>query len=209
MRALMTAAAAFLAGTAVSGCSFHAGPSPVRSFSRTVLSVQHLQQEPLLCVPTSAAMVLAFYGDPRPPRFLKSLAAGRFYDPNVPFTDFTITSYDGIIKAVRSLGYGWVQHTYDNDDSGFHSGLILIESELRNGHPVLVDATLPSGHTFVMRGFDTDMKTLFAVDPNEPAPGEREISFDEFRTVWNENAYGNNIRSLIVTQPNSGNVVAS
>ena len=209
MRAIMVAAAAFLAGAAVSGCSFRAGPAPVHGYSRTVLAVEHLQQEPMLCVPTSAAMVLAFYGDPRAPRLLKSLAAGRYYDPDVAFTDFTITSYDGIIRAVRSLGYGWAQHSFDNNDLGFKKGLDLIETELRNGHPVLVDATLPSGHTFVIRGFDSETQELFAVDPNEPAPGERKISFDEFKTVWNEMAYGNNFRSLIVTQPNSGNVIAS
>lgn len=209
MRASMAAVIVTLAAGAASGCSSSAGPAPIQSYSRTVLAVQHLHQEPMLCVPTSAAMVLAFYGDPRSPRLLKSLAAGRFYDPNVPFTDFTITSYNGIVSAVRSLGYGWAQHTFDNDDVGFKNGLDLIESELRLGHPVLVDATLPSGHTFVIRGFDTDKSALFAVDPDAPAPGQREISFTEFKAVWNENAYGNNFRALIVTQPSSGNVVAS
>ena len=209
MRALLAAMVAVVGGAAVSSCSPQAGPAPVQSFSRTILAVQHLRQEPMLCVPTSAAMVLAFYGDPRPPRFLKSLAAGRFYDPTVQFTDFTITSYDGIVRAVRSLGYGWAQQTFDNDDFGFGKGLELIEAELRSGHPVLVDATLPSGHTFVIRGFDTDKKELFVIDPDEPAPGQREISFDEFKAVWNETAYGNDVRALIVTRPSSGNVIAS
>lgn len=101
---MRTAVAVILIAAAASGCSSQAGPAPSQSYSRTILAVEHLRQEPMLCVPTSAAMVLAFYGDPRPPRLLKSLAAGRFYDPSAAFTDFTITSYDGIVRAVGSLG---------------------------------------------------------------------------------------------------------
>ena len=204
MRTLIATIVAALVAVSTSGCSGDVGPAPVQSFSRTILAVQHVGQEPLLCVPTSAAMVLAFYGDPRPPRLLKSLAAGRHYDPNVPFTDFSITLYDDIIRAVGDLGYGWFQHIFPNDDAGFDDGLALIKKELRDGHPVLVDATLPSGHTFVIRGFDLNTHQLFVVDPNEPAPGQREISFDEFKSVWNESAYGNDIRAMIVTRPRSG-----
>lgn len=199
----MAAMAAILTMFSTSSCSLNSGPVPIRSYSRTILDVPHLDQEPMLCVPTSAAMVLAFYGNPTAPRLLKSLAGGRYYDPNASFTDFTITSYDGILRAMASLGYGWSQLTFPNDETGFKKGLELIEAELRAGHPVLVDATLPSGHTFVIRGFDTDKQELFAVDPNEAAPGVREISFDDFKSVWNETAYGNNFRSLIVTQPRS------
>lgn len=204
MRALITTMVAALMALATSGCSGNAGPAPVQSYARTILAVPHLGQEPLLCVPTSAAMVLAFYGDPRPPRLLKSLAAGRPYDPKAPFNDFTITLYDDIIRAVGDLGYGWFQHSFPNDDAGFKEGLALIEKEVRDGHPVLVDATLPSGHTFVIRGFDLNEHQLFAVDPNEPAPGQRAISFDDFKAVWNETAYGNDIRVMIVTRPGSG-----
>jgi len=209
MRVPIATLVAALVALAASGCSANAGPAPVQSYSRTVLAVPHLGQEPMLCVPTSAAMVLAFYGDQRSPRLLKSLAAGRRYDPNAPFTDFTITLYDDITRAVGDLGYGWFQHTFPNDDTGFDDGLSLIEKELRGGHPVLVDATLPSGHTFVIRGFDSNTHQLFAVDPNEPAPGQREISFDEFKAVWNERAYGNDIRAMIVTRPKSGPAIVS
>lgn len=209
MRILQATIAAAVAVVAMPGCSRYNSPAPVRSYSRTILAVEHIRQEPMLCVPTSAAMVLAFYGDPRPPRFLKSLAAGRRYDPNAPFTDFTITLYDDIVRAVHDLGYSWFQHTFSNDDAGFQDGLALIERELRNGHPVLVDATLPSGHTFVIRGFDAAERKLYAVDPDEDAPGRREISFDEFKTVWNETAYGNDTRALIVTRPSSSGAAVS
>ena len=203
MRSASAAMVTALILLATSGCSTDADPAPVQRDGRSVLAVQQLRQEPMLCVPTSAAMVLAFYGDPRSPRLLKSLSSGREYDPNAPFTDFTITSYDSVIRAVGSLGYDWVQHSFANDDDGFDKGLALIETELRNGHPVLVDATLPSGHTFVLRGFDSDEHMLFAADPNEASPGQRRLSFDAFKTVWNETAYGNDFRVLIVTRPRS------
>ena len=135
-----------------SGCSGNAQLQPIRSDSRTILAVQQQQQEPMLCVPTSAAMVMAFYGDPHPPREIKSLSAGRPYDPHASFADFTITRYDGATQAASTLGYTWTQRIVADDDQGFKNGLALIEDQVRAGHPVLVDATLPSGHTFVIRG---------------------------------------------------------
>ncbi len=61
----------------------------------------------------------------------------------------------------------------------------------------------------MIRGFDLDQQQLFAVDPNEPAPGQRAISFDDFKAVWNETAYGNDIRVMIVTRPGSGKTTVS
>lgn len=183
-----------------SGCT-DSRLQPTRGDTRTVLAVEQQQQEPLLCVPTSAAMVMTFYNDPHPPREIKTLSAGKFYDAKAPFNDFTITRYDDVIRAVGALGYNWTQRVFADDDAGFKDGLALIEDQVRAGHPVLVDATLPSGHTFVIRGFDTSTHQLFAVDPDRTAPGESTISFDDFRSVWNERAYGNDIRVMIITQP--------
>lgn len=184
-----------------SACSGNVDLVPVRGYARTVLAVQHLQQEAMLCVPTSAAMVMTFYGDPHPPRLLKSLSAGNPYDPSAAFNDYTITSYFDLIKAARALGYDWVQGDYPDNNAGFEEGIALIETELRAGHPVLVDATLPTGHTFVIRGFDLNSHQLFVVDPDQPAPGVRVLSFAEFKAVWNEHAYNNNIRAMIITRP--------
>jgi hypothetical protein len=204
MRNLIASIATLLVSVAISGCSSEALPAPIRGYSRTILAVPHLRQEPLLCVPTSTAMVLAFYGDPRPPRLLKTLASGQPYDPAVPFTDFSITHYSDIIGGIRQLGYDWTQRTFPNSDAGFRDGLALIEAELRKGHPVLVDATVPTGHTFVIRGFDTDKHQLFIVDPDQPDPGYDLMSFNQFASVWNETAYGNNFRAMILTRERSG-----
>lgn len=171
---------------------------------KTVLAVPQIQQEALLCVPTSAAMVLTYYGDPQPPRRLKVLAAGGVYNPSAPFSDFSITLYRDIVRAVQSLGYSWMERSYPDTDAGFTDGLALIKSQVRNGHPVLVDISAPDGHTFVVAGFNVTDRTLFAVDPNRPAPGRRWISYDDFKAIWNEHAFGGQFRSLVTTQNRDG-----
>ena len=162
-----------------------------------------MRQEKLLCVPTSAAMILAFYGDTEAPRKLKAMASGVRYDPDAPFDDFSITPYRDIISAVQKLGYQWTEETLDDDDQGFWGGITTINSEIAKRHPVMVDLTLPSGHTVVVTGIDMLRKTVSVVDPDQPAPGEWSLSFDQMKAQWNEEAYGNHFRSLIVTQPKS------
>jgi len=178
--------------------------APEFSETRTVLAVPHIQQETLLCVPTAAAMVLAFYGDQQPPRRLKVLASGGSYDPNAPFSDYSITLYRDIVRAVQTLGYSWVERSYPNTDSGFTDGIALIESEIRNGRPVLADVTAPEGHTFVVSGFDTIARKLLVTDPNRPAPGQRWLGYEKFQAIWNERAYGGDFRSLVTTQAKTG-----
>jgi hypothetical protein len=194
------ALAASLMGLALGACTKTAeAPAP------GVLGVPHLRQETNLCVPTSAAMVLAYYGPPEPPRRLKVLAAGRSYDPGAPFDDFTPTLFRDLIRAVGGLGYVWTEQTYPDNADGAKAGLSDIEAQLRQRRPVLVDLTLQSiGHTVVLEGFDPAHRTLMLVDPDAPAPGRRTISYDQFAEVWNEHAYGGAFRALIVTRPRSG-----
>src|SRR4051812_44760688 len=75
------------------------------------LDVPHIRQEPELCVPTAAAMVLAFYGDPQPPRRLKALAGGRTY-VDASFNDFTMTLYRDLVRGLKTLGYDWREETF-------------------------------------------------------------------------------------------------
>ena len=156
----------------------------------------------MLCVPTSAAMVLAFYGDPQPPRRLKALASGRSYDPKAPFTDFSMTRFQDLVRAVGGLGYSWTEQTYPDTPSGAEAGLRDIEAQLRMNRPVMVDVTLPvGGHTVVIDGVDPDTRTLLLVDPDAPAPGRRTITYEQFSTIWNEHAYGGRFRGMIITRP--------
>jgi hypothetical protein len=108
------------------------GPSKPLPSSAS-LKIPHLRQETLLCVPTAAAMVLAYYGDPQSPRRLKALASGSDYSPGEPFTDYSITPYVGLISGLERLGYQWEQVTLPQTEDGFRSGISLIEADLADG----------------------------------------------------------------------------
>lgn len=146
-------------------------------------------------------MVLDYYGDPQDPRRLKLLADGDDAGDLSHFHDFSITLYKDLTKGLQRIGYDWNEADFPNTADGFDSGLQRIESELRQGRPVLVDATLPYGHTFVIAGFDGDRHVLYAVDPNRPAPGTLTIPFETFRSEWNERAYGGDFRAMMSTRP--------
>lgn len=173
----------------------------VRADDKTMLAVPHIQQETLLCVPTSAAMILAYYGDPQPLRRLKVLASGGVYDPATSFSDYSITLYRDLVRGVQSLGYSWAEQDYPDTEAGFTDGLALVESQVRNGEPVMVDVSAPQGHTLVISGFDRTGRRLLAVDPNLPAPGQRWIAYDAFKAIWNEHAFNGDFRALVRTQP--------
>lgn len=179
----------------LTACGAEKPPSSVN------LDVPFLGQETLLCVPTSAAMVLAFYGDPQPPRKLKALAAGRTYDPAVPFTDFSITPFASLIRGLRTLGYDWRDSALPTTPEGFEQGMAVIKSDLRAGRPVLVDISYAGvGHTFVLTGYDDATQRIEFVDPAAPSPGRNSATYAQFEATWNETAYGGNFRAMIRTQ---------
>lgn len=169
---------------------------------RAELAVPHLVQETLLCVPTSTAMVLAFYGDHQEPRRLKALSRGRSYDPAAPFDDFTITQFTDMKRGLSSLGYAWSDAAFPDTHDGFSRGVAVIERELMARRPVLVDITRDGvGHTVVVRGFDDVRRELFLLDPAQPAPGTMTLSYAQFEALWNEHAYGGQFRALMTTAP--------
>lgn len=169
---------------------------------RVELGVPHITQETLLCVPTSAAMVLAYYGDRQSPRALKALSRGKAYDPAAPFDDFTITLFADMKRGLATQGYDWSDAAFPDTAEGFADGLKMIERELRAGRPVLVDITADGvGHTVVVEGFDERARTLFMVDPAQPAPGKITVGYDDFAAFWNEHAYRGQFRALMRTAP--------
>jgi len=168
--------------------------------SSASLKIPHLRQETLLCVPTAAAMVLAYYGDPQSPRRLKALAVGSEYSPGQPFTDYSITPYVALISGLGRLGYQWEQVTLPQTEDGFRRGISLIEADLANGRPPLVDISVGGiGHTLVVSGFDSQRQRLAFVDPDLPEPGVSSATYTEFEAVWNEAAYGGAFRAMIRT----------
>lgn len=166
-----------------------------------ILPIAHIAQESLLCVPTSAAMILAYYGDPQSPRKLKALAATGRYDPDHPFDDFSITFYREIVAAVRRLGYDWRELSLPDDDSGFDEGMRMIAAELDRGRPVMIDLSIPQGHTVIVAGLDSKKQVATLIDPAQPAPGTVPFPLEWLRSSWNERAYGGDFRSLILTGP--------
>lgn len=182
------------------------GGSPAATESHVkVLAVPHLKQESMLCVPTSAAMILAYYGDPEPPRLLKSLAAGRPYNPSAPFTDFTGTWNRDQIRGLQQLGYAWSEQTFADTDEGFSAGIEVIEREIGLGHPVMIDFTLKpgEGHSVVVVGVDPVARQIFFLDPARANPGRIVLGYTELAHFWNEHGFGHRFRDLVITQPRS------
>lgn len=177
--------------------------APHASASSVLLDVPHIRQEHDLCVPTAAAMVTAFFGDPRSPRELKVRSRRRPWDPDAPFDDFTATWWKDLIAGVESLGYAWREVVFPDDRAGFLAGLARVQESLRAGRPVLLDVALYGSHTFVAVGFDQEERTLIIRDPNLPAPGFRVLTFDQLASIWNGRSYGLDARPALFTRPAS------
>jgi hypothetical protein len=142
-------------------------------------------------------MILGYFGDPITAREIKALTRNKQYDPNKPFTDFTITWFPDLITGLTRRGYTWSTRVYTNSQEGFRSGLADIEEALDRGSPVMVATSLYGGHTFVVSGYADAAQTIFVVGPGINAPGIRIISFKDFTEIWNSLGGGFNHRVAI------------
>ncbi|MCJ2072583.1 C39 family peptidase [Methylobacterium sp. J-030] len=165
------------------------------------LNIGFIRQEKLLGVPTSAAIIMRYYGDEQSPRKLKKMSRGTAYVESEPFDDFSITFYRDIVKAVAELGYVWHEKAFPDDGFGFQKGLETIKRELEHGRPLMIDVSAPEGHTVVVSGFDETLQCIFVVDPNIAAPGRYTINYAHLQSIWNEHAFKRNFRSLVITAP--------
>jgi hypothetical protein len=165
------------------------------------LKIGFIQQERLLGVPTSAAIIMRYYGDEQSPRKLKKMSRGTAYVASEPFDDFSITFYRDIVKAAADLGYSWHEKAFADDEFGFQKALETIKRELQHGRPLMIDVSAPEGHTVVVSGFDETLQSIFVVDPNIAAPGRYSISYARLQSIWNEHAFRRNFRSLVITSP--------
>ena len=163
------------------------------------LDIRYMHQENLLCVPTSASMIMAFYGDYQSPRKLKTMSRGRSYLESASFNDFSINFYRDIIKAATILGYEWREQIFEDNDLGFRQGLDVIKNELSQRRPIMIDLSTPEGHTVVINGFDEKAQMIEVVDPNDSAPGRYSIQYKTLRSIWNEHALNGSFRSLVTT----------
>lgn len=165
------------------------------------LRVPYIKQETNLCVPTSAAMVLSYYGQQHLPREIKTWSRGQEYQSELPFSDFTATFFPDLILGLHNHGIDWIVVVFPNDELGFKSGIKQIKNQLDMGFPVIVDTALFRGHTFVITGYNSDGATWIIADPNKDFPGRSEIRNEDFYSIWNSVPVGSNRRGAIFTKP--------
>ena len=164
-------------------------PNPTKSANLTVLDVPHLRQAPNLCVPTSSAMILKFYGQPAKPRHLKQLAEN--HKPKNRRNQ-TFTYWNDMRHALRSLGQNWKIRNYPKTNSGFARGLKEIKKSLLRGNPVMIDVHLNEGHTIVVMGFDDHRQLVFIRDPNLPRHKSRANPYTALKESWHNHKFGAN-----------------
>ncbi|MBC8104768.1 MAG: C39 family peptidase [Cytophagales bacterium] len=165
------------------------------------LPLPHVRQERDLCVPTSAAMVLQYYGEPMTPREIKVLSRGRDYDRNQKFDDFSTTWYADLLKGLSRRGYVWQDVAYPNTKEGYARSLGEIFRSLDRKRPVLIDTTLYGGHTMAVCGYSKAKRLLIVMDPNIPAPGMRALAFDVLPVIWKDGWTNPRIHPAVFTQP--------
>lgn len=150
------------------------------------IPVRHQSQELNLCGPTSASMVLDYFGVAVGAREIKALSRSKTYRPGDEFTDFTPTSDLDLLRALRRLGYKWPSKSYPLNESGFWRGVWDIERSLDKGLPVLIDTTLYAGHTYVVTGYSAPNQTIIVVDPASEKPGVRAVRLADLIWIWKD-----------------------
>ncbi|HEY6170994.1 MAG TPA: C39 family peptidase [Candidatus Kapabacteria bacterium] len=169
---------------------------PIVQGEYAYIQVIHKEQAVNMCVPTSASMILAYYGDKDiSPQSLKQLST--------PInSDFDGTYLRDLINGVRSLGYNWELRVFPVDSIGFENGFREIRQTLDNGNPILLSTSFPPiGHTLVMVGYDTIRREIFLVDPGIEAPGRRTLTYTKFNTIWHDDIA--DCRAFVLTKPKS------
>lgn len=146
-------------GTGVVQHSSLPAPSVREKFVR--LEVPHIRQRPWLCVPTSSAMILKYFGKNYDPRKLKRLAEG--HKPKSK-RNRRFTYFRDMRRGLQKIGYSWRIENYSKTEAGFEHGLERIKASLRNRLPVMIDVHLGQGHTFVVMGFNEKKRlSTFAI----------------------------------------------
>ena len=178
---------------------FIAGIAFADPLTRLYISFRHQVQAANLCVPTSASMVIEYYGDKESPDHLKALAQGDIM--------FQGTHYNDIARGLRTLGYFWQIRSLDVDTLEFQASLLLIEAELTRHHPPLVDISVHNdvgpnlhGHTMPIVGFDNESKEIIFNDPAKKNDYVRRMSFSAFQKCWHS-AQNLKYRVIMLTRP--------
>jgi len=114
-------------------------PPPNRPGLSAWIPLRHQDQEYDLCMPTSASMVLDYFGDSLAPREIKALTRGKEYKPGDIFKDFSGTDDHDLVAALARRGYRWRVKDYRIDAGGLQAGLADFERSLDAGIPATAD----------------------------------------------------------------------
>ena len=171
-------------------------PMPVVSDAVARLDVPHIRQLPGLCVPTSSAMILKYFGEAHDPVRLKTLA-----EEHKPAAqrNTAFTYWVDMRHALRRIGKEWTIREYMKTDAGFDQGLADIKRSLRANHPVMIDVHLGVGHTFVVMGYNDREKIAYVRDPNLASSESRALPYDELLRSWHNHKFASS-RSAFYSQ---------
>ena len=157
-----------------------------------LLKINHIRQAPMLCVPTSVAMVLDYYGEKVDQKELKrKIEDTEFKDDDRRL--YKGTKFWKVERALKEMGYNW--ETKDFDINNGNAGIALIKSEIMQGKPVLAAIDVKYGqHVVVVKGITE--KDILVSDPDE-LDSTTKYSLREFRKIWRNDSES---RSLIRTE---------
>lgn len=163
-------------------------PKPIISKSVVVLDVPHIRQKRDHCVPTSAAMILRYYGETHDPALLK-----RYAEEHKPKSkrNTTFTYWVDMRRALKVIGKNWTIRDYPKTERGYQRGLNDIKRSLRAKRPVMIDVHLGPGHTFVIMGFNDEKQVVYIRDPDLPKSRSRILPYSELRRSWHNHRFGN------------------
>lgn len=166
--------------------------SSVAWAEQCLLKINHIRQAPMLCVPTSVAMVLDYYGEKADQKELKrKIEDTEFKDDDRRL--YKGTKFWKVERALKEMGYNW--ETKDFDINNGNAGIALIKAEIKQGRPVLVAIDVKYGqHVVVVKGFTE--KDILVCDPDE-LDSTTKYSCIEFRKIWRNDSES---RSLIKTE---------
>jgi hypothetical protein len=147
------------------------------------INLNHQEQEYMLCVPTSASIMLDKFGWNYPPRQIKLATLRKpWYGQSTPFNNWTPMSIGDLFRGFDYLGIkNWRIGFYDSTE--FDIGLNDIKESIRQGNPVMIIVTYggPVGHAMAVCGYDDANQRLIINDPANRKPGIVYYSYSDLR----------------------------
>jgi hypothetical protein len=183
--------------------------SPSSSYFK--INLNHQEQEHMLCVPTSASIMLDKFGWNYPPRQIKLATLRKpWYGSSTPFSYWTPMTIGSLFDGLEYLGIkNWRFGFYSNSE--FNIGLNDIKESIRQGNPVMIIVTYggPIGHAMVICGYDDANQRLIINDPGNRKPGIVYYSYSDLRDKnWLTSGYRmvvymNQQLTMTLNQPSS------